>query len=292
MPTARLMWTLYEPIHAVTYFAPEALAAFEEAGLRGFWRGYFAGRAAPLGAVGSAPVVASFFGFAPAMVARAVPSVWSLVTPEQALDARATGALAALRRVLGEADPRAIAEAAELLGRTIDDLDCAGRMLGAANVALPGPAEPLLQLWHAATVLREHRGDGHIAAWVAMGMTGREAILWRACLDLGQERLQPSRGWTDEQWRSGLAGLTERGWLTEDGTPTEHGGAAYAAIEEATDLAAAAPWRRLSSAELATLAELLHPLASACGAALPYPNPIGLPQPQQLPQQLPQRHGS
>ena len=68
---ARHLWQLYEPLHAVTYFAPEARAAFVGAGLRGFWRGYFAGRAAPLGAVPAAPVTALFYSFAPAMVARA-----------------------------------------------------------------------------------------------------------------------------------------------------------------------------------------------------------------------------
>lgn len=86
------MWTLFEPIHAVTYFAPEARAAFEEAGLRGFWRGYFAGRAAPLGPTGAAVVTASFFNFAPAFVARAIPAVWDLIAPEDALATRLAGA--------------------------------------------------------------------------------------------------------------------------------------------------------------------------------------------------------
>ena len=94
------MWTLFEPIHAVAYFAPEARSAFERAGLRGFWRGYFAGRAAPLGAAGAAVVTASFFNFAPAFVARAIPGVWELITPEEALRARLAGATEALGRLL------------------------------------------------------------------------------------------------------------------------------------------------------------------------------------------------
>ncbi len=66
--TARRMWTLFEPVHVVSYFAAPAKGAFEQAGLRGFWRGYFAGRAAPIGPVGAAPVIAAFFSFAPSMV--------------------------------------------------------------------------------------------------------------------------------------------------------------------------------------------------------------------------------
>ncbi|MGH3404121.1 MAG: SCO6745 family protein, partial [Streptosporangiaceae bacterium] len=101
---ARRMWTLFEPVHVVTYFAPEARQGFEEAGLRGFWRGYFAGRAAPIGAVDAPPVIAAFFSFAPPFVRRALPAVWDMVTPEQALAARTAGAVAAIRRLLAEGD--------------------------------------------------------------------------------------------------------------------------------------------------------------------------------------------
>src|SRR3954471_566660 len=95
----RRMWSLFEPVHAVTYFAPHAAATFEAAGLRGFWRRYFAGRAAPLGTVGPGPVIAAFFGFAPAMVSRAFPDVWTRITPQAALDARTAGARAALEEL-------------------------------------------------------------------------------------------------------------------------------------------------------------------------------------------------
>ena len=103
---ARRMWTLFEPIHAMTYFAAEARAAYEEAGLRGFWRGYFAGRSAPLGRASAAPVTASFYTFAPQMVGRALPDVWDLITPDQALAVREAGAVAALSRVLRRPERR------------------------------------------------------------------------------------------------------------------------------------------------------------------------------------------
>jgi hypothetical protein len=275
---ARRMWTLFEPVHVVTYFAAEARSAFEDAGLRGFWRGYFAGRAAPLGAVAAAPVVASFFSFAPPMVARALPGVWELITPQDALAVRSAGAVAALHRLTGGQD---LTAAADRLLRAADGLDCAGRVLAAANAALPVPGdrEPAARLWHAATLLREHRGDGHFAALVAAGIDGCEALVLRCGADLAREQLQPVRGWTDEEWDQAAARLAGRGWLAEDGQLTPEGAAARQAVEDATDRAAARPWARLGAAATEDLAARLAPIAQACAAELPYPNPVGVPTP-------------
>ena len=129
---ARAMWTMFEPVHDVTYFAPEALQAFTEAGLRGYWRGYFAGRAAPLGGTRAAVVAASFYNFAPAFVARAIPGVWDLITPQEAIAVREAGAAASLRRLLSGREAEA-AKAADLLWLAVDDLDFAGRVLSAAD---------------------------------------------------------------------------------------------------------------------------------------------------------------
>src|SRR5262252_5228322 len=126
--TARRMWTLFEPVHDVTYFASEARAAFEAAGLRGFWRGYFAGRSAPLGPMSAAPVTASFYTFAPAMVSRALPAVWAIASPQHALRAREAGAVAALSRMLaGQGD--AVRLAADTLAQAAVGLNCSGRVL-------------------------------------------------------------------------------------------------------------------------------------------------------------------
>src|SRR5262249_1507697 len=151
-----------EPVHDVTYFAPEAVSAYTEAGLRGYWRGYFAGRAAPLGGTGAAVVAASFFNFAPSFVARAIPGVWDLITPPDAIGVREAGATAALRRLLDGREDEA-AKAADLLWHAAEDLDFAGRPLSAANSELPVSADPVTRLWQATTLLREHRGDGHFA---------------------------------------------------------------------------------------------------------------------------------
>ena len=275
---ARRMWTLFEPVHVVTYFTAEARAGFEDAGLRGFWRGYFAGRAAPLGRAGPAVVTASFYTFTPPMVARALPAVWDLTTPDDALAARSAGAVAALRRLLGERAAGLTALADRLL-RVTDGLDCSGRVLAAANAALPAPAEPAARVWHAATLLREHRGDGHSAALLAADIDGCEALVLRAGADLSREVLQPVRGWSDEQWDQAAARLAGRGWLGEDGRVTPQGAAARQAVEDATDRAAARPWARLGPAATEELAGLLAPVARACAAELPFPNPVGVPAP-------------
>ena len=294
--TARGMWTLFEPIHAVIYFVPEARRAFEEAGLRGFWRGYFAGRAAPLGPTGPAVVTASFFNFAPAFVARAIPAVWDLISPEDALRIRLAGADAALRGLLAGREAEAEL-AANLLWQAIGELDFSGRVLAAANAALAvpggdlssgesssgesssGESSSLARLWQAATLLREHRGDGHFAALAAADIDGCEAVALRCCIDLRREDLQPVRGWTDEAWDNALAGLADRGWVGADGRLTSAGQAAHDAVENATDWAAARPWARLGADATAELAGVLTPLAKACAAVVPYPSPIGVPAP-------------
>jgi len=317
---ARSMWTLFEPVHAVTYFAAEARSAYEQAGLRGFWRGYFAGRAAPLGVAGAggmvaapagavavhagaaapagaasaAVVAASFFNFAPAFVARAIPGVWELITPEEALRVRLAGAAEGLGRLLAGQEAEAAA-AGDLLWRAIGELDFSGRVLAAANAALPvlpgedvaassassasSAAAGLGRLWQAATLLREHRGDGHFAALAAADIDGCEAVVLRCCLDLRREDMQPVRGWTDEAWDGALSRLAARGWVGADGTLTSAGREAHAAVEDATDRAASRPWARLGPEATAEIAAALTPLARACAAALPYPSPIGVPAP-------------
>ena len=272
------MWTLFEPVHAVTYFAPEARAAFAEAGLRGFWRGYFAGRAAPLGPVGAAVVTASFYNFAPAFVARAVPGVWELIAPADALRVRREGAVASLRPLLAGQDAE-VKAAAGLLEQALDGLDDAGRVLAAANVALPAAEDDLGRLWQATTTLREHRGDGHFAAALAAGLEGAEVLVLRCGLDLSRETMQPIRGWSDEQWNAAQARLAGRGLLDADGAITAAGRDVHAAVEEATDRAAERPWARLGEAGVAELEAALTPLAVACAAVLPYPNPTGVPAP-------------
>ena len=165
---ARALWQVTEPLHALTYFAPECLGAFENAGLRGFWRGYFAGRAAPLGAVGAGLVTAVFYGFHRDFVARAVPDVWDRCRPQQVLEARWAGVDAAIRAHLDLDEVVAVAATVRpVLAKAAAVADLPGRPMFAANRDLDEPEEPHLALWHAGTLLREHRGDAHVTALVA-----------------------------------------------------------------------------------------------------------------------------
>ncbi len=274
--TARRMWRLLEPIHAVSYFSPESLAAYQDAGLRGFWRGYFAGRSAPFGPVSAPPILACFFSFAPVFVERALPGVWELITPDRALAARTAGAVAALTRLndagvgLGQDE---LAEANELLATAVGHLDHSGRVLGAVNAALPRPDDPYAQLWQAATTVREHRGDGHIAALVAAGLGPCETLAWRCANDLARSVLQPARGWTDEEWDAAGERLVERAWFDRGGQPTALGVEGFRDVELRTDVTAAPAW---ASIDVDRLTELLTPLSRACAAQLPAANPIGL----------------
>jgi hypothetical protein len=276
MSVERQMWSLFEPLHAVTFFAPQTGPYFEAAGLRGFWRRYFAGRAAPLGAVGAGPVTAAFFGFAPSMVRRALPDVWSRISPEAALEARAAGAHAALTELLPHDAP--VEEAADLLAEAARGVDLPGRVLGAANADLAAPDDALGRLWHAATVLRESRGDGHVAALLTADVDGCESLVWRTAIDGVELRasLQPARGWTDDEWDAAAERLTRRGWIAADGSATADGREAYRKVETLTDRLAAGPWQRLGTDRTRRCAALLEPLAAAVWVVLPANNPIPL----------------
>jgi hypothetical protein len=280
--TARRLWALGEPLHALMYFADEFARAGEKVGLRGFWQTYFAFRAAPLGPVGPEVVTATFYNFAPAFVARRVPAVWEAVTPSDALAARLDGADAALRRVLGEAiRSREVAEAADLVGVAAAAVDLPGRPLAAANCGVALPDEPHLRLWQALTTLREHRGDGHVAALVQREIDGVAAhVLAAAAGRSSREWLKKARGWDDEAWDGAAAELADRGWLA-DGELTAEGLAMVAAVEADTDRLALGPWGALGAVGCDRLAELLTPLRRAVVAAGEWPsgNPIGVPDP-------------
>lgn len=280
---ARGMWTLLEPVHSVTYFAPESRAGFEAAGLRGFWRSYFAGRAAPLGAIDAAPVTALFFNFAPASTTRALPAVWDLIDPATALRIRAEGAAANLRRATPPGvTTEAIALLADRLWSVTAQLDGSGRALGAANSALPRPDDPYRTLWQAATTLREHRGDGHIAALVAADLTGLEILVLRCAGDLSRAILQPARGWTDDEWEAATARLVQRGLIripAPENAPklTDAGWRTLIDAEAITDRIAGRAWVDLADAgQLHQLAAELRVLSQSCQDTFPAFNLIGL----------------
>jgi hypothetical protein len=280
---ARRMWQALETLHMTVYWAPEPRDAYRQAGLRGGWMGYFASRSAAMGPVPAEVVMATFYNFHPRMVRRAIPDAWGFAAPAKVLEARFAGADAALRRLLGTwaGSPEA-AEAAGLTRRAMEGQDPSGRPLFAAHAALDWPEAPHLALWHGATLYREFRGDGHVAALLGDGVGGLEAhVLAAAGGQLPGSYLREYRGWSEEEWAEAAARLRERGWLQADGTMTDVGHTARDARERRTDVLATPPWDRLGPDGCARLLALLdQPVRLVVeGGGIPFPNPVGLPAP-------------
>ncbi|MGA5423498.1 SCO6745 family protein [Streptomyces lavendulocolor] len=275
----RQMWHLLEPLHAVLYYAPET---FAEAAALGYgteerWPSYFAWRAAPLGPVGAGQVTAAFYGFAPTMVERYVPAAWEAAAPADVLAARLRAVDRFYRRLLGE-ETGALKEAAALARRAAEAAVHAGRPLGAANAALEWPGEPHLELWQAATVLREHRGDGHLAALLTAGLDPAESLVSFAAVGAASPEVFASRGWSAEQWAAARERLVARGLLAPDGTATDAGRALRDEVERRTDEMAAGPWAALGADDTARLADALGGvwLAVIGSGLLPGENTLGI----------------
>jgi hypothetical protein len=266
---ARRMWTLFESYHSSTYFTPESRAVTDELGCKGGWMGYFGMRAAPLGAASPELVRATFYNFHDSLVHRAIPDAWTVAPPARYLAARLAGVDGALRRMLGDmlfGDE--LAEAADLAKQAARKAQTGGRPLGAANAALPWPAEPHLALWQAATVLRESRGDGHVAALVVAGLDPCETlVVFAADTGLDPAYLRAARGWSERAWQDARQRLTERGLLAEDGTLTEAGRRLRATVERQTDEQAAVPWLAIGPDRTARFTELITPIVLAVAEA-------------------------
>ena len=275
---ARRFYDRFEPVHAVTYFAPEARAAFDGLGYRGFWMGYFAARSAPLGVVPPEMVTAIFYNFAPERVAKALPTAWQIAGPEAALCARQDSAVAALRRYGLGADEN-VAVAAELAGRAARQAPLDGRPLFAANLALPWPDDPLAALWHAATLLREQRGDAHVAVLTAAGVSGREAnVLHAAAGGVPRDYIARTRDYDEAAWRHHEEQLAERGLLNDDGSLTTAGRQLKDRIESSTDALALSALAALRDDEVETLFQALTPItrAAVAGGDVPALTPMSL----------------
>ncbi|MFA7266549.1 MAG: hypothetical protein WC054_09585 [Candidatus Nanopelagicales bacterium] len=278
---ARQLWHTIEPIHALTYFGNRTQEACEALGMRGFWMSYFACRAAPMGAVSAPTVAATFFNFNPVRVARAIPGAWGFASPEQVLTARFEAVGRTASDVLGP-HPDVPDELLHLAATAAEGAACAGRPLAAANAAVDATGESaFVQLWQATTVLRESRGDGHIAALVDAELNGIEAlVLFSACGGPPLPLFEASRGWSSEDFTRAQHGLMDRGILAADGTPSAEGKALHTHIEATTDRLASGPVLTLGSQRTVRFIELAQDLTDqiAASSLIPYPNPIGLPR--------------
>lgn len=275
----RRLFVLVETYHGLIYFAPEKVDAYNAAGLKGGWMGYFASRAAALGPASPEVVAALFYNFHPKMVARAIPDAWKFSTPERVLQARYDAARTALDRLVPAERDDDVRAALDVIRAALTDLDCSGRALAAAHAALPWPDEPKLALWHGCTVWREYRGDGHVAALTTHGLGPIDAHLTLAASGAtSEEMLRTNRGWSEEEWEAARAALIERGILTHDGSLTPDGAELRARVERMTDELSSPPWERVGRDRTDRFVAAMTRIVGSIidGDAIPETNPMGL----------------
>lgn len=271
----RTCHNVINPFHSTHYFAPELAAELAKAGIENRSAGYFACRGAAMGAVGPGTVTATFYNFNHDLVATHVPQIWTVTTPQAVLDARLRAADATLRRLLG---PEAVAspemtEAAELALRAAEGCSRQARPLYAAHADLPVPDAPHLAYWHAATLLREHRGDGHLSALLDAGLDGLEALVTHTASGRGMsyQGVMATRGWSEEDWRAAQERLRGRGLLDAEGELTEAGVQLRKDLERATDRLDQAPYAHLGAEGVARLTELATGFTTAVMEAGAFP---------------------
>src|SRR5918995_372292 len=269
--TARRMFELLEPICLVTYFADECNEEMTALGHRTYWDGYFASRAAPLGRVPAQVVHAAFYSFADGEAARHIPSAWETIPPEASVAARERGSAASVRRILGDelADSPGLVRAADLTTKAATSAPMEGRVMYAGMRTLPVPGDPVARLWHSATMLREHRGEGQFAAFVGarMGATGAQVL---SALERGippPESFGRIHHLPKKRLAAVMGGLRERGLVDTDGRFTDAGRETKQRIEALTDELAAPPYDALSPAELDELVAELEPITATLVAA-------------------------
>jgi hypothetical protein len=263
---ARKTWRTLEPYHGLVYFAPETAARYDAIGIRGF-DGYFASRAAAFGHASAELVIATFFNFHPSVVRHALPAAWECATPEQVVEARRAGVGEALARTTVEAlDDAGVERAVATIRPAVEAVaeSLAGRPLAAAHLALAWPEDPRVALWHAITVLREHRGDGHVACLTESGVAPCEALVLHAATgEVPRAALQVTRYWNDEEWGAAVDALATRGVLDGDGIFTEPGRAFHRSLEDRTDELAVAPWTVIGADACEELRTLVRPASRA-----------------------------
>ncbi|CAN5552677.1 hypothetical protein BH20ACT2_BH20ACT2_07650 [soil metagenome] len=262
---ARRLARSLEPYHAMIYFVPEGPEAYAELGIDDLRAGYFASRGAALGAVPASVITATFFNFCPEAVAAAIPAAWAKATPDQLVAARRAAADGALQRLLGDdVESEEMEEAAALAREATTALRPEGRPLFAAHAGLAWPETDHLVLWHAITLLREHRGDGHLAALLDAELTACEAlVLHGATGAFPTTLLRLTRAWPDEDWDAAVAAMQTKGWIDPEGELTDEGKAGREAIEAHTDRLAMDGWRQLGEDRSERLRTLVSPWSRA-----------------------------
>jgi hypothetical protein len=268
---ARKMWRTLEPYHSMVYFTPRANEEYSELGVERR-AGYFASRSAPMGAVSAEVVVATFYNFCPSLVHAAIPAAWEAVAPEAIIEARFRVADAALRGYLGDeaiASPE-MRTAAATARQAAEACSLDGRPLFAGHSRLDWPEEPHMVLWHACTLLREFRGDGHIAALLMADLNAVEALVSHAARGgdgVSADVLKLTRAWPEDDWAAAEERLRARGWLDAEGRLTVEGETGREEVEQRTDERAMAPWLALGEELCDQLRAQVRPFSKAIVAA-------------------------
>jgi hypothetical protein len=272
--TARFLWQRLEAYHGLIYFVPEADREYVALGLEPGRMGYFGSRSAAMGAVTADVVVATFFNFEPSVVHAVVPEVWNRATPAALWSARLAAVDASLRRIFdARLDAADIGRAAEMLRGIVHACKPEGRPLFAGHLSQAWPDEPHLALWFGITLLREFRGDGHVAALTAEGVSGVEAlVLHGATGAVPSQVLKSTREWGDAAWDDAVRGLVRRGWLEPSGELSAVGRTHRDELEQRTDDLAAAPWKLLDDDDVIWLAALGKELSTTIVSAGTFPH--------------------
>ncbi len=261
---ARKTWRTLEPLHGLIYFAPEARTAYAALGLEER-SGYFASRSAAMGPASHELVIATFFNFKPLVVREAMAGVWDKASPKAILNARHQAASDAIKRAIGDAiHSDEIAEAARLSRQAAVSAsnNPEGRPLFAAHASLDWPEEPHQVLFHAQMLLREFRGDGHIALLISEGISGVQSLVLHGAMGtVAPSILRQTRGWENAEWAAAVDTLVDRGLLNPDESFTDLGRSFRESIEDRTDALALLPYEELGEATCQRLRSLVRPHA-------------------------------
>lgn len=273
--TVERLGSITNLVHGFIYFSKEASARYSALGLVGRQQ-YFASRAAAMGAVGPGLVVATFYNFNPEVVHSAIPSAWEIAAPDAVQAARFDAAADVLHAAYEDNDEAGVNRAIEIAQAMVDGVGDEGKPLAASNRAVELPADPILRLWQLVTVIREWRGDAHVAALGAAGVTGIEAlVLHGATGQVPSAVLQGTRAWSDQAWSQAVTSLTGRGLVDSDGAFTSQGETFRGDIEARTNAAAQLLVEAVGERQAGELCDLLKPIRGALMTAGVFAQPLG-----------------
>jgi hypothetical protein len=258
----RVLRNVCEPIGANVYFAPEAHERYRALGLANYGSAYFCSRSASMGVLSGMTVASAFGVFNPTVVSAAVEAGWAKTDRDTLLRARYDGAVASLRRLIGEPDSKTLSRAIELLRRGLAVAQHAGHPIYSGLLSLPFPDDPMGQLWRCCDMVREHRGDSHVAVW-AKALVEPIEIQLMSELQMGipLKTYSATRGWSPQQMDDALDGMRAKGWMTGDKFSPE-GQALRDRIEADTD-AMETPIVDAIGGDFDELIDILRPWAAA-----------------------------